>query len=150
METKAPEKGGEAQPRAVHPDEIWRPVRGDLRKKPKIEVIGRDDDDDSDEGDDESPGALNPPPTKEQQLELLYDPKSDDADEMWVQTHFGASLKSDAVVSCPACFTPLSYVTQRHEIYTNQFRALSVSALFCCRYLTVLQQLGLSRTALWI
>ncbi|CAB4483783.1 unnamed protein product [Rhizophagus irregularis] len=33
---------------------------------------------------------------------------------------------TDAILSCPLCFTPLSYHTQRHELYSNQYRAIFV------------------------
>lgn len=37
---------------------------------------------------------------------------------------------SDAVLSCPACFTILCCDCQQHELYSNQFRAMFV---FKCR-----------------
>eukprot|EP00736_Rhodelphis_marinus_P006240 Rmarinus@m.20001 len=33
---------------------------------------------------------------------------------------------TDAILSCPACFTTLCVQCQRHEIYTTQYRAVSV------------------------
>ncbi|KAI8927658.1 E2F-associated phosphoprotein [Entophlyctis helioformis] len=35
--------------------------------------------------------------------------------------------QSDAVLSCPMCFTPICYDCQRHETYKTQFRAMFVS-----------------------
>ncbi|KAF4388275.1 hypothetical protein F8388_021105 [Cannabis sativa] len=42
----------------------------------------------------------------------LYDPELDDKDELWVQKK-RKGRHSDAVLSCPACFTTLSLVCQR-------------------------------------
>jgi hypothetical protein len=33
---------------------------------------------------------------------------------------------TDAILSCPMCFTPLCYDCQRHEVYKNQYRAMFV------------------------
>lgn len=55
----------------------------------------------------------------------FYDPHLDDKDELWVQkrrkSHF-----SDAILSCPACFTTLCLECQRHEKYVTQYRAIFV------------------------
>lgn len=32
--------------------------------------------------------------------------------------------RSDAVLSCPCCFTPLCYDCQRHDVYLSQYRAM--------------------------
>ncbi|KAM6566665.1 uncharacterized protein LOC115722936 [Cannabis sativa] len=55
----------------------------------------------------------------------LYDPELDDKDELWVQKK-RKGRHSDAVLSCPACFTTLSLVCQRHEKYLTQYRAIFV------------------------
>ncbi|XP_059656494.1 uncharacterized protein LOC132303296 [Cornus florida] len=55
----------------------------------------------------------------------FYDPDLDEKDELWVQKkrkgHF-----SDAVLSCPACFTTLCLECQRHEKHVTQYRAIFV------------------------
>uniref|UniRef100_A0A803Q790 E2F-associated phosphoprotein n=1 Tax=Cannabis sativa TaxID=3483 RepID=A0A803Q790_CANSA len=55
----------------------------------------------------------------------LYDPELDDKDELWVQKK-RKGRHSDAVLSCPACFTTLSLDCQRHEKYLTQYRAIFV------------------------
>ncbi|KAI9477926.1 MAG: E2F-associated phosphoprotein-domain-containing protein [Benjaminiella poitrasii] len=73
-------------------------------------------------------------PTNE---ELLYDPDMDDKDEAWVvkQINLDSSKKeedvpldekTDAILSCPMCFTTLCYSCQRHERYKDQYRAMFV------------------------
>jgi hypothetical protein len=63
-----------------------------------------------------------------------YDPNEDERNEQWIRkkTH---SLKdkngtikknSDAILTCPYCFTYLCFDCQRHELYHNQYRALFV------------------------
>jgi hypothetical protein len=58
----------------------------------------------------------------------LYDQELDDQDAEWVQVHSGgvANLPSDAILSCPACFSIVCLASQQHELYSNQFRALFV------------------------
>ncbi|XP_059447174.1 uncharacterized protein LOC132178690 [Corylus avellana] len=53
----------------------------------------------------------------------LYDPNLDDKDELWVQKR-RRGCNSDAVLSCPACFTTLCLECQRHEKYVTQYRAV--------------------------
>ncbi|XP_062219746.1 uncharacterized protein LOC133919385 [Phragmites australis] len=55
----------------------------------------------------------------------FYDPNLDDADERWVNRQ-RKGRTSDAVLSCPACFTTLCLDCQRHEKYVNQYRAMFV------------------------
>ncbi|KAI3467904.1 hypothetical protein Pfo_024567 [Paulownia fortunei] len=55
----------------------------------------------------------------------FYDPKLDDNDELWVQKQ-RRGRTSDAVLSCPACFTTLCLDCQRHEKYVTQYRAIFV------------------------
>lgn len=43
----------------------------------------------------------------------FYDPELDDKDELWVQKRRKGS-NSDAVLSCPACFTTLCLDCQRY------------------------------------
>ncbi|ORZ03043.1 E2F-associated phospho protein-domain-containing protein [Syncephalastrum racemosum] len=66
--------------------------------------------------------------------ELLYDPVADDQDEAWViqkvqQAAPGKSkdARTDAILTCPLCFSPVCYNCQRHEKYQNQYRAMFVT-----------------------
>ncbi|KAF0294055.1 E2F-associated phosphoprotein [Amphibalanus amphitrite] len=76
--------------------------------------------------------------------QLLYDPEMDERDQQWVdrqrrryQPAAGSSTgnlqskptklpHSDAVLNCPACMTMLCLDCQRHELYSNQYRAMFV------------------------
>ncbi|XP_057774054.1 uncharacterized protein LOC130993246 [Salvia miltiorrhiza] len=55
----------------------------------------------------------------------FYDPKVDEINESWAQKQRRGRC-SDAVLSCPACFTTLSLDCQRHEKYVTQYRAVFV------------------------
>ncbi|KAK1425589.1 hypothetical protein QVD17_20943 [Tagetes erecta] len=55
----------------------------------------------------------------------FYDPNLDDKDQLWVQKRKKGQY-SDAVLSCPACFTTLCLECQRHEKYVTQYRAVFV------------------------
>ncbi|KAI3796220.1 hypothetical protein L1987_38886 [Smallanthus sonchifolius] len=55
----------------------------------------------------------------------FYDPNLDDKDQLWVQKR-KKGQSSDAVLSCPACFTTLCLECQRHEKYVTQYRAVFV------------------------
>ncbi|KAG7979845.1 hypothetical protein I3843_05G151500 [Carya illinoinensis] len=55
----------------------------------------------------------------------FYDPDLDDKDEAWVHKR-RKGRSSDAVLSCPACFTTLCLESQRHEKYVTQYRAVFV------------------------
>ncbi|EFJ13520.1 hypothetical protein SELMODRAFT_122200, partial [Selaginella moellendorffii] len=61
----------------------------------------------------------------------LYDPLIDDRDEKWA-TAQRQGRKSDAILSCPACFTTLCLDCQRHEIYVTQYRAMFVRNCRVC------------------
>ncbi|CAI0415414.1 unnamed protein product [Linum tenue] len=56
----------------------------------------------------------------------FYDPKLDERDEAWVGKQRRGNRRSDAVLSCPACFTTVSLQSQRHERYVTQYRAVAV------------------------
>ncbi|XP_004299801.1 PREDICTED: E2F-associated phosphoprotein [Fragaria vesca subsp. vesca] len=56
----------------------------------------------------------------------FYDSDLDVKDELWVQKK-RKSRASDAVLSCPACFTTLCLECQRHEKYVTQYRAVFVA-----------------------
>ncbi|XP_051122693.1 uncharacterized protein LOC127245719 [Andrographis paniculata] len=55
----------------------------------------------------------------------FYDPKLDDKDEVWAQKQRSGRI-SDAVLSCPACFTTLCFDCQRHETCVTRYRAIFV------------------------
>ncbi|KAJ8662233.1 hypothetical protein O0I10_001926 [Lichtheimia ornata] len=78
--------------------------------------------------DDEDNATDHKIPTND---ELLYDPSMDDQDEAWILNQIkkagGKEAQTDAVLTCPMCFSPLSYNCQRHERYTNQYRAMFVT-----------------------
>ena len=78
--------------------------------------------------------------------DLLFDATADDADEAWVNRHrtaphsaptsddaaaaapaSSARRPTDAVLSCPGCFTELCHDCQRHAIYPTQYRAMFVT-----------------------
>ncbi|CAO3673868.1 unnamed protein product [Umbelopsis vinacea] len=71
---------------------------------------------------------------------LLYNPEEDDVNEDWVAEQLRAiapsakgtpakrsMAKTDAILSCPLCFTPVCLSCQRHETYPNQYRAMFVT-----------------------
>ncbi|KAI7843356.1 hypothetical protein COHA_003052 [Chlorella ohadii] len=55
----------------------------------------------------------------------FYDPEADDKDEAWAR-RMRRSHRSDAILSCPLCFTTLCIDCQQHDTYDNQFRAMFV------------------------
>ncbi|KAJ1436342.1 E2F-associated phosphoprotein [Sesbania bispinosa] len=55
----------------------------------------------------------------------FYDPDLDDKDEKWIHKK-RQGRDTDAVLSCPACFTTLCLECQRHEKYLTQYRAIFV------------------------
>jgi hypothetical protein len=56
----------------------------------------------------------------------LYDAGKDEENEKFVQNTRRISSISDATLACPCCFTVLSYESQQHVEYKNQFRSLTV------------------------
>jgi len=71
---------------------------------------------------------LNP---QNKDVDPLYDEQADEEDEKWVDKNISKYLpedarKSDALLSCPCCFTLLCAHCQRHETYLNQYRAIFV------------------------
>ncbi|CAO3623673.1 unnamed protein product [Cunninghamella blakesleeana] len=70
---------------------------------------------------------------------LFYDPLGDEEDEAWLAEQIKKALpkkssykdnspaRTDAILTCPMCFSPLCYSSQRHEEYSNQFRAMFVT-----------------------
>jgi hypothetical protein len=76
---------------------------------------------DNDYDDEEDKGEYN-----RNNDDLLYDENMDD-DEKFLQRKCGnKALKSDARLSCPQCFSSLSFYTQKHEKYYHQYRAVFV------------------------
>ncbi|PKA55028.1 hypothetical protein AXF42_Ash003665 [Apostasia shenzhenica] len=55
----------------------------------------------------------------------FYDPLLDEKDQQWLNKQ-RKGRSSDAVLSCPACFTTLCFDCQRHEKYLTQYRAMFV------------------------
>ena len=69
---------------------------------------------------DEEPGNNDAP-------DPLYDPDADDDDVAWASKQRGGR-SSDAILSCPCCFTTLCIDCQAHEQQANQYRAMFVRA----------------------
>ncbi|MCO5558233.1 hypothetical protein L7F22_011812 [Adiantum nelumboides] len=55
----------------------------------------------------------------------FYDATMDDRDQAWAERQ-RKGRKSDALLSCPACFTTLCVDCQRHEKIVTQYRAMFV------------------------
>ncbi|KAI4373138.1 hypothetical protein MLD38_011297 [Melastoma candidum] len=55
----------------------------------------------------------------------FYDPDLDCKDERWIDKK-RRGRTTDAVLSCPGCFTTLCLECQRHEKYLTQYRAIFV------------------------
>lgn len=62
----------------------------------------------------------------------FYDEAADERDEQWL-AKARQGRKSDAILSCPGCFTTVCIDCQQHERYENQFRALLVMNCKCVR-----------------
>ena len=62
----------------------------------------------------------------------FYDEEADERDEQWL-AKARQGRKSDAILSCPGCFTTVCIDCQQHERYENQFRALLVMNCRCVR-----------------
>ncbi|KAL6770094.1 hypothetical protein ACKKBG_A33570 [Auxenochlorella protothecoides x Auxenochlorella symbiontica] len=76
-----------------------------------------DSDQDSKQGESSSRQATEPPE--------FFDPEADDKSEAWVSKLRGGR-RSDAILSCPQCFTTLCLECQQHAYQHNQFRAMFV------------------------
>mmetsp|Transcript_27137 Transcript_27137/g.53311 ORF Transcript_27137/g.53311 Transcript_27137/m.53311 type:complete len:205 (+) Transcript_27137:263-877(+) len=66
--------------------------------------------------------------------ETFFDAQEDEEDAMFVRSLRDSDGKAeeteahphtDAVLSCPGCFTQLCYSCQGHDLYPNQYRAIS-------------------------
>ncbi|KAI3386639.1 hypothetical protein SNEBB_002309 [Seison nebaliae] len=108
----------------------------------------------------------------EGQLDLFYDPLEDDKTGKWMESQkFRVSqlfdglskeleeevkeqlaivgeLPTDARLSCPCCTTLLCLISQEHEMYKNQFRALFVLSSCKINYDDEVQLNGLSKNEL--
>ncbi|XJO77750.1 hypothetical protein BDV3_002291 [Batrachochytrium dendrobatidis] len=58
--------------------------------------------------------------------DAFYDEEIDEADERWMQRQHQKGSKTDAMLLCPLCFTPVCYDCQQHQDYGHQFRAIFV------------------------
>lgn len=55
----------------------------------------------------------------------FYDQDADDRDSVWIGK-MRKGHKSDAILSCPLCFTTVCIDCQQHAYQENQFRAMYV------------------------
>lgn len=55
----------------------------------------------------------------------FYDPDADERNERWV-ARLRAGSRTDAILSCPQCFTTLCVECEQHATRDNQFRARHV------------------------
>ena len=115
--------------------------------------IADDDNSSNSSSDDDNNGMYEGMPKGD-----FYDSEEDEANERWVSKHYSAPRikttkddgdddtgapdpdahvvvrerprrhQTDAVLSCPACFTLLCVDCQRHVEYENQFRAMFVQS----------------------
>lgn len=79
--------------------------------------------------------ASHPPPLRSRRdatPDPLYGPELDASDEAWVASRHSSGLgslphrRTDAFLSCPACFAPLCVDCQRHDTRHTMFRAMFV------------------------
>jgi len=66
----------------------------------------------------------------EQQQQQQQKKKKKKRPEDWTSDHndpLTRARRTDAVLSCPCCFTPLCYDCQRHDTYVTQYRAMFVT-----------------------
>ena len=101
---------------------------------PALPLVTSDDDDDVDE-----PDYTN--------KDDLYGDQLDDQDEAWVDQHLRLPDKqqkvgttTDAILSCPCCFTVVCMDCQRHERFVSQFRAMFVMNIHVDWTLTLVYQ----------
>ncbi|KAJ2767731.1 hypothetical protein IWQ56_003214 [Coemansia nantahalensis] len=57
--------------------------------------------------------------------EELHDGQADERDAVWVAKRFPGA--TDAVLSCPLCFTQICFVCQHHVRFPGQYRAREVA-----------------------
>lgn len=75
---------------------------------------------DSSEDEEDNRDAAKQPKSND---DLLYDPDADDEDEKWAQEQRQGHV-TDAILSCPGCFTTLCIDCQQHAHYHTQYRAM--------------------------
>eukprot|EP01023_Acetabularia_acetabulum_P028918 TRINITY_DN2731_c0_g2_i2.p2 TRINITY_DN2731_c0_g2~~TRINITY_DN2731_c0_g2_i2.p2 ORF type:complete len:145 (-),score=22.57 TRINITY_DN2731_c0_g2_i2:211-645(-) len=68
---------------------------------------------------------LTKPHTVEEDDKQLYDPELDEIDERWSNKQ-RCGRASDAILSCPCCFTTLCIDCQKHARIQTQYRAMFV------------------------
>jgi hypothetical protein len=61
--------------------------------------------------------------TREPVPDALYDPEADEKDLVWAHGKRRGRV-SDAILSCPCCFTTLCIDCQRHDTKQDQYRAM--------------------------
>ena len=54
----------------------------------------------------------------------FFDADADDADARALSRASGGSSATDAILSCPGCFTEVCVLCQKHERYAGQYRAV--------------------------
>mmetsp|Transcript_13782 Transcript_13782/g.24260 ORF Transcript_13782/g.24260 Transcript_13782/m.24260 type:complete len:160 (-) Transcript_13782:98-577(-) len=81
----------------------------------KTKIIIEEESDTSSPSDDNSDDKFEEDP--------LYDENLDEDDEKWMDKQ-RQGRPSDAILSCPACFTTLCLESQKHSHYQNQYRAV--------------------------
>ncbi|GLC67854.1 hypothetical protein PLESTF_000614500 [Pleodorina starrii] len=82
----------------------------------------KDGNGDADGDDDDSASVAS---GLQQEPDPFYDEAADEADAAWADRQRCGRV-SDAVLSCPGCFTTLCIDCQRHEKYHHQYRAMFV------------------------
>ncbi|KAJ1992347.1 hypothetical protein GGI25_002874 [Coemansia spiralis] len=61
--------------------------------------------------------------SQDESIHELYDEDADQQDAMWMAERHPDT--TDAVLSCPGCFTQICFVCQHHSRFPGQYRALS-------------------------
>ena len=72
------------------------------------------------DGEEDESAPQNPDAPEEAEF---YDPLLDERDEAWMQRQRGGR-KSDAILSCPSCFTTVCLDCQQHHTNEGQYRAM--------------------------
>eukprot|EP00798_Chlamydomonas_sp_ICE-L_P024596 gene24596-10215_t len=96
------------------PSQKEDPLKENLQSEDPVKWWHSDDSDSSDED-----------PTAAPKEDPLFDPNMDDEDSVWVDKQRQGRV-SDAILSCPSCFTTVSIDCQQHMRYEGQYRALFV------------------------
>ena len=69
-----------------------------------------------------------PEPFRDPEEDPLYDEQEDDETSEWAHGSLYSTGKheTDAVLTCPSCFTMVCSDCQRHAVYSSQYRAMFV------------------------